>query len=114
MQEYQDILLGEYPDSRQLRTRNEVEMLGVTYDNKMTFKRHIEHIARKAKAFLAVDGKETVRGSNTLCWNTHPSRGEWGRGGATSHLSLLDKIQERARGIIQEDEPESEPNLPSL
>lgn len=91
-------------------------MLNVTYDNKMTFRRHIEHIARKASGkltsskrffwLLNAHDRETL--CKALCQSSALHIG-WGGAAVASLISLLEEIKERVRRII-----EDEINLPSL
>ena len=93
-----------------LEPEDKIKILGVTYDSKLTFKTHIEELARTAAGKLAslrriswlLDsrGRELlynaqIRSSLEYCCLA------WG-GAAPTHLAMLDKIQRRAERIISE------------
>ena len=105
-----------------LAPQEEVEVLGVTYDRRLTFKTHIERLAREASGKLAslrrmswlLDGrglellyKAQVRSSLEYACLA------WG-GAANKHLALLDKVQSRAARLIKDNDGEREPQLHSL
>ena len=91
-----------------IQSRDEVDVLGVTYDSALTFRSHIERLAREASGKLAalrriswlldrkgleVLYKAQVRSSleySCLAWG----------GAASRHLSLLDRVQARAVRLI--------------
>ena len=105
-----------------LVSRNEMEVLGVTYDSWLTFRKHIERLARQASGKLAslrriswlLDSKglemlykAQVRSSmeySSLAWG----------GAANKHLSLLDKVQARAVRLMKDNEPDQDTTLHSL
>lgn len=105
-----------------VRPRDEVDVLGVTYDSALTFRSHIERLAREASGKLAalrriswlLDGKglevlykAQVRSSleySCLAWG----------GAASRHLSLLDRVQARAVRLIRGSGGEQEPALQTL
>ena len=102
--------------------RDEMDVLGVTYDSTLTFRRHIERLAREASGKLAalrriswiLDGKglevlykAQVRSSleySCLAWG----------GAASRHLSLLDRVQARAVRLIRGSAGGREPALQTL
>ncbi|MPD04969.1 hypothetical protein E2C01_100684 [Portunus trituberculatus] len=95
--------------------QEEVSILGVIYDSKLTFKTHIAQLARTAAGKLAslrriswlLDSKGSAPHSSILV-----SPGE---GAAKTHLDKLDAVQRRAeRIIIAEDQPEQPSTLQSL
>ena len=105
-----------------LALQQEVQILGVTYDNKMTFKAHISQLARTAAGKLAslrrISWLLDARGRELLYKSQVRSSLEysclaWG-GAASSHLGLLDKIQRRAERIIRDDQQEQVTSLHSL
>lgn len=57
---------------------------------------------------------QTVRGTNTIAAGVRTSYGVRGWGPAGTHLSLLNKIQERTRRVTKEDEPSIEPSRRNL
>ena len=105
-----------------VRRQDEMEVLGVTYDSALTFRLHIERLAREASGKLAslrriswlLDNKglemlykAQVRSSleySCLAWG----------GAASRHLSLLDRVQARAVRLIKDSGARQEPNLHSL
>lgn len=105
-----------------LVSRDEMEVLGVTYDSWLTFRTHIERLAREASGKLAslrriswlLDGKglemlykAQIRSSmeySSLAWG----------GAAKKHLSLLDKVQARAVRLIKDSGADRDPTLHSL
>ena len=105
-----------------LTPRDEMEVLGVTYDQKLTFSSHIERLARQASGKLAslrrmswlLDGrglevlyKAQVRSSLEYACLA------WG-GAAKKHLSLLDKVQDRVTRLISDSSGGPEPHLHTL
>ena len=103
-----------------LAQQDEVEVLGVTYDRGLTFKTHIERLAREASGKLASLRRMSwlldVKGLETLYKAQVRSSLEfsclaWG-GAARKHLSLLDKVQDRATRLISD--AGREPQLHSL
>lgn len=104
-------------DYRQLRLKDGVEILGVTYDNKMTFnntyeERHLEtSIAANNYLAFNVRGRENLYKTQIRSLLEHtPHVGEGGT--AACHPSL----QERARRLTEDDELRSSGGtlLPSL
>ena len=105
-----------------IKPRDEMDVLGVTYDSTLTFRRHIERLAREASGKLAalrriswmLDGKglevlykAQVRSSleySCLAWG----------GAASRHLSLLDRVQARAVRLIRGRAGGREPALQTL
>ena len=105
-----------------VQLRDEVDALGVTYDSTLTFRRHIERLAREASGKLAalrriswlldkkgleVLYKAQVRSSleySCLAWG----------GAASRHLFLLDKVQARAMRLIRSSGSDQEPSLQTL
>ena len=102
-----------YFNGKQIQPVNEVIILGVTFDSQLTYKSHIENIARRASRKLAalrrigwlLDEKDreilykaqirSVMEYSPLTWG----------GAAKKYLGLLDKIQARANNIIQDGDP---------
>ena len=87
----------------------EVEVLGVTYDHKLTFRSHIERLAREASGKLAslrrISHLLDSRGMEVLYKAQVRSSLEyaclaWG-GAASKHLLLLDRVQDRAARLIR-------------
>ncbi|XP_045106831.1 uncharacterized protein LOC123501859 [Portunus trituberculatus] len=99
-----------------------MDVLGVTYDSALTFRHHIERLAREASGKLAslrrmswllddkgleILYKAQVRSSleySCLAWG----------GAASRHLSLLDRVQARAVRLIKDSGARNEPKLHSL
>lgn len=109
-------------EGKALTSQEEVEILGVTYDRKLTFKSHIERLAREASGKLAslrriswlLDSeglqilyKAQVRSSLEYACLA------WG-GAANKHLALLDKVQGRAVRLIRGGSTQQHPGLCSL
>ena len=95
-----------------LLPQDEVEVLGVTYDRWLTFRTHIERLAREASGKLASLRRMSwlldAKGLETLYKAQVRSSVEfsclaWG-GAAKKHLSLLDRVQERAARLITDDD----------
>ena len=91
-------------------------ILGVTYDTKLTFQAHIEQLTRAAAGKLACLRRMSwlldIRGRELLYKAQIRSPMEysclaWG-GAASSHLTLLDKIQRRAERLIREGPSQQE------
>ncbi|XP_045115988.1 uncharacterized protein LOC123507079 [Portunus trituberculatus] len=84
-----------------LTPREEVEVLGVTYDRKLTFRTHLERLAREASGKLAslrISYLLDAKGLELLYKSQVRSSLEyaclaWG-GAASKHLALLDKVQD--------------------
>ena len=97
-------------NGNEIKPQDEIEILGVLYDRKLTFKRHIENIARKASTkiaslrkiawFLDRNGKEFLYKSQIRSVMEY-SFLSWG-GAAKTHLALLDKVQRRAVRLIED------------
>lgn len=105
-----------------LTPREEVEVLGLTYDSRLTFRTHIQQLARAASRKLTslsrISWLMDSRGREVLYKAQIRSSLEyscltWG-GAASTHLALLDKIQERAWRIITDRQPEHLPTLQTL
>lgn len=97
-------------------------MLGLTYDSRLTFRTHIQQLARAASRKLTslrrISWLMDSRGREVLYKAQIRSSLEyscltWG-GAASTHLALLDKIQERAWRIITDRQPEHLPTLQTL
>ncbi|XP_050704952.1 uncharacterized protein LOC126990373, partial [Eriocheir sinensis] len=99
-----------------------MEVLGVTYDSKMTFRTHIERLAREASGKLAslrrmswlLDG----RGLEVLYKSQIRSSLEyaclaWG-GAAHRHLAHLNRVQDRAERLIRSSSTAWDPQLQPL
>ncbi|KAK3869652.1 hypothetical protein Pcinc_025056 [Petrolisthes cinctipes] len=91
-----------------LTPSRELKILGVTYDDKLTFKPHIMQLARTAAGQLAslrrISWLLDNRGRELLYKAQIRSSLEyscltWG-GAAPSHIAVLDKVQRRAERII--------------
>ncbi|XP_063859266.1 uncharacterized protein LOC135100375 [Scylla paramamosain] len=103
-----------------LTPQDEVEVLGVTYDRKLSFRSHIERLAREASGklvslrrmspLLDSRGMEVLYKAQVRSFLEYACLA-WG-GAANKHLSLLDKVQERAARLIRE--AEHQPALQSL
>ena len=97
-------------DGNIITSQKEIEILGVTYDSKLSFKKHLEITARKASTkitslrriawYLDRKGKEYLYKSQIRSVMEY-SFLSWG-GAARTNLSLLDKVQRRATRIIEE------------
>ena len=105
-----------------LTPQDEVEVLGVTYDSKLTFKSHIERLAREASGKLASLRRMAhildSRGIEVLYKAQVRSSLEyaclaWG-GAASKHLALLDKVQDRAARLIRGEEGDQAAALQTL
>ncbi|XP_042890078.1 uncharacterized protein LOC122265006 [Penaeus japonicus] len=111
-----------YFDGKLPRPEDEVEILCVTYDKKLTFKAHTENIVRKASRKLAslrriswlldVRGREVLYKSQ-IRYVMEYAPLTWG-GAAKKHLDLLDRIQSRAIKIINGEDPGNLNNLQNL
>ncbi|KAK4287372.1 hypothetical protein Pmani_039553 [Petrolisthes manimaculis] len=95
-------------DGAFLTPTRELKILGVTYDDKLTFKPHIMQLARTAAGQLAslrrISWLLDNRGRELLYKAQIRSTLEysclaWG-GAAPSHIAVLDKVQRRAERII--------------
>ena len=115
-----NLYLGDY----QLAARDELEILGVIFDSKLSWSKHVSSIASRAGqklgALRKVANKLDIRGSATvykaqvrsimgyacLCWTSAPS----------TTLSQLDNIQRKALKIIGVNEATARTQLliPSL
>lgn len=102
--------------------QEEVSILGVIYDSKLTFKSHIAELARTAAGKLAslrrISWLLDRRGRELLFKAQVRSSLEysclaWG-GAAKTHLEKLDAVQRRAERIITEEQPEQPSTLQSL
>ena len=109
-------------DGAALAPQQELQILGVTYDSKLTFQAHISQLARAAAGKLACLRRMSWlldRGGRELLYKTQIRSSleysclAWG-GAAPSHLALLDRIQRRAERIIQDDLPQHQTTLHSL
>ena len=99
-----------------------MEVLGVTYDRKLTFSSHIERLARQASGKLAslkrmsrlLDGKglEVLYKAQVLSSLEYACLA-WGQA-ARRHLALLDKVQDRAVKLITDNDAEPVPHLHTL
>ena len=105
-----------------LTPRDEMEVLGVTYDRKLTFSSHIERLARQASGKLASLRRMSwlldARGLEVLYKAQVRSSLEyaclaWG-GAANKHLGLLDKVQDRAARLISDNNVGPVPHLHAL
>lgn len=105
-----------------LTPRDEVEVLGVTYDRKFTFRTHVERLAREASGKLAslrrISYLLDAKGLELLYKAQVRSSLEyaclaWG-GAANKHLALLDKVQDRAARLIRNSELGLQPALHTL
>ena len=109
-------------DSRQVNSEDEVEILGVIYDKTLSYKSHIEKVARTASGKLAMlrriswlldqQGRETLYKAQVRSLLEY-SPLTWG-GAAAKHLALLDQVQRRARRIIEDSVPRVASNLQNL
>jgi len=105
-----------------IRPQQEIEILGTVFDKKLTFKSHIESLARRASQKLASfrriswllddKGKELLYKAQIRSALEYSCL-SWG-GANTTHLGLLDKIQERAKRIIKDRTSDLPLNLDSL
>ena len=105
-----------------LTPQQEINTLGVTYDSKLIFRNQISQIARTAAAKLASLKKVSCLldcMERQLLYKTQIcSSLEYAclacDGAAPSHLSNLDKVHQRAKRIIQENEREHWTSMESL
>ena len=96
--------------------------MGVTYDNKLTFKSHISQLARTAGGKLTslrrISWLLDCRGRELLYKAQVRSSLEYSclafGGAASSHLSKLDGVQRRAEKIICDHHPEQSGSLQTL
>ena len=105
-----------------LTPREEVEVLGVTYDRKLTFSTHLQQLAREASGKLAslrrisylldAKGLELLYKAQVRSSLEYASLA-WG-GAASKHLALLDKVQDRAARLIRDRELGFHPTLHTL
>ena len=109
-------------DGATLAPQNEIKILGVTYDSKLTFRTHITQLTRTAAGKLTclrrISWLLDARGRELLYKSQVRSSLEysclaWG-GAASSHLGLLDRIQRRAERIIWDGQQEHGSTLHSL
>ncbi|KAG0711571.1 hypothetical protein GWK47_020337 [Chionoecetes opilio] len=109
-------------DGKTLVPQNKVEVLGVTYDYRMTFRTHIERLALEASGKLAsLKRMSWLLGSigMEILYKAHVRSCmeyaclRWG-GAANKHLALLDKVQGRAVRLIRNSGAGQEPRLHSL
>ncbi|XP_045124027.1 uncharacterized protein LOC123511983 [Portunus trituberculatus] len=109
-------------NGEQLRPQQELQILGVTFDSKLTYQAHLTQLARTAAGKLAclrrMSGFLDSRGRELLYKAEIRSSLEysclaWG-GAAPSHLAVLDKIQRRAERLIEDGPPEQQAGLHSL
>ncbi|KAG0722156.1 hypothetical protein GWK47_045040 [Chionoecetes opilio] len=115
-------LLRSLDDGFDSSSLDEVEVLGVTYDCRLTFKAHIERLARESSGKLAslrrmswlLDSKglEVLYKAQVRSSMEYAYLG-WG-GAANKHLALLDKVQGRAMRLIRDSGAGQEPRLHSL
>ncbi|KAG0727363.1 hypothetical protein GWK47_034818 [Chionoecetes opilio] len=101
------------------KEEDEVKVLGVTYDCRLTFKAHIEQLARESSGKLAslrrmswlLDSKvlEVLYMAQVRSSMEYACLG-WG-GAANKHLALLDKVQGRAVRLIRDSGAGQEPQL---
>ena len=105
-----------------LTPQYEVDVLGVTYDSRLTFKTHIERLAREASGKLAslrrISWLLDSKGLEVLYKAQIRSSLEyaclaWG-GAANTHLELLDKVQARALRLVRDQGSEHESHIHSL
>ncbi|XP_045105433.1 uncharacterized protein LOC123500953 [Portunus trituberculatus] len=99
-----------------LTPQDEVEVLGVTYDRELTFRTHIERLAREASGriswLLDSEGLELLYKTQVRSSLEYACLA-WG-GAARTHLALLDKVQERAARLIKGNNTGQEPCLHTL
>ena len=108
-------------DGKALQPQDEIEILGVSYDKKLTFKTHIENIVRKASRKITslrriswlLDAKGRVLYKAQIRSVMEYAPLTWG-GAAKKHLDLPDKVQARAISIISGEDPRIPGNLQSL
>ncbi|MPC32059.1 hypothetical protein E2C01_025362 [Portunus trituberculatus] len=100
----------------QLMPQPELQILGVTFDSKLTYQTHIRQLtrasARKLACLLRMAGLLDSKGLELLYKAEIRSSLEysclaWG-GAAPSHLAVLDKIQRRAERLIKDGLPEQQ------
>ena len=105
-----------------LLPQEEVSILGVTYDSKLTFKSHISQLARTAAGKLTslrrISWLLDCRGRELLYKAQVRSSLEYSclafGGAASSHLAKLDGVQRRAERIIFDHHPEQSGSLQTL
>ena len=96
--------------------------MGTVFDKKLIFKTHMENVARKASQkltslrriswLLDVKGKEMLYKAQIRSSLEYSSLA-WG-GAANIHLNLLDKIQKRAKKMVEEGSPQNKTDLDTL
>ena len=105
-----------------LVSRNEMEVLGVTYDSWLTFRTHIEQLAREASGKLAslrriswlLDSKGLeMLYKAQVCSSMEYSSLAWG-GAASKHLSPLDNVHARAVRLMKDNEADQDTTLHRL
>ncbi|KAG0713976.1 RNA-directed DNA polymerase from mobile element jockey [Chionoecetes opilio] len=105
-----------------LAPQDEVEVLGVIYDSSLTFRTHIEWLARVASGKLTslrrmswlLNSKELeILYKAQVCSSLDYACLAWG-GTANKHLAPLDKVQVRAVRIIKDNNAGQEPHLTTL
>ncbi|XP_042878297.1 uncharacterized protein LOC122257201 [Penaeus japonicus] len=109
-------------NGKSIKSQDEIEILGTIFDKRMTFKSHIESLARKASQKIAslrriswlLDGKgKELLYKAQIRSSLEYSCLAWG-GANNKYLCILDKVQERARKIIEDRSPHHIGNLDSL
>ena len=97
-----------YYDGKSLPVEKEIKVLGVTFDSKLTWNKHLSNVSgragqklgalRRISSKLSVPGRATVYKSQVRSVMEYSSLA-W-MGAAPTHLKKLDSVQERAIKVI--------------
>lgn len=105
-----------------MASQQEIKILGVTYDSKLTFRTHIEQLARTAAGKLPFLRRISLlldqRGRELFYKTQIRSPLEyscfaWG-GASFTHLETLDKVQRRAKRLIWDTQPGRRTSMDTL
>lgn len=102
-------LLRVYFSGETLTPRDEVELVGVTYDSKLTFRTHTERVTREASGKLASLRNDVAlrrQGDEGSIEGAVPLLPEYSK-----QRALLDKVQERESRLMRAIRAGQEPRL---